>query len=206
MNTPGQENAQGEGSPVLVPIPAAKYGNRTRDLRHQEVGIGNIDNPSSNTDATQDFPSRFPTSSGDDALNTPRATKARSVSQEASAPTNQSTEEIMAATLPCLQPAAYDEIGHDAVRAIQEALAHRQQRASKPPLFAPAEMARHAFEGGEGFARRLTKGAGDGAHVRLSEGLHCFDKVWVAACRWLRTDPPSSLLRRPPPRLAAQPL
>ena len=133
---------------------------------------------------------------------------------------------------PAPPEAACAQVGHDAVRAVQEALANRQRRTRKP-VFVPAEMvsspqlnspqptspqltpphltsrftfltsrstlhlapstlqgatsglagdaslraSEHALGGADGFARRLIKGAENGAHVRLDTGLHCFDKT-----------------------------
>ena len=164
----------------MDPTPAAKADSRTGDSGPQGDGTGKADMPSDDVDVTEELSSKFPMSRREDALSSPGgATMPMSDSQGASAPANKSTVEVVAAASARLVPTAYKEIGHDAVRAVQEALADRQLRAIKPPLFAPTEMAGHAVDGGEGFTRRLVKGAGNGAHVRLGEGQHCLDKVSV---------------------------
>jgi len=104
---------------------------------------------------------------------------------------HQSLPEQMLPTVPSpSQPITYVEIGHDAVQAVQEALAHRDTHTNLPPEFAPAERqfasgssgrGSGVVEGRERFdaldcTRRLVKEVKNGAHMRLAEGLHVFEK------------------------------
>jgi len=104
---------------------------------------------------------------------------------------HESLPEQMLPTVPSpSQPITYVEIGHDAVQAVQEALAHRDTHTNLPPEFALSERqfvsgssgrGSGVVEGRERFdavdcTRRLVKELANGAHMRLAEGLHVFKK------------------------------
>ena len=78
-----------------------------------------------------------------------------------------------------------DEIGHDALEAVEEALLERDQNTNIRPLYAPAESQASGFsKDGKEFVevclrdvtRRVLKAAGCGTHLQLGQGVHCFDK------------------------------